>query len=178
MVDGMTSGFTLLIIYLWRFCLLLISSYHWQKQWIRNLLHFYSYISQQLNMSCLCGIYVIWSKQVCLDKSCHMTSPQMVSHAFWCYLSSLSYQFSIFEDLGDWQPCRRSPCSLPKLPCIPLFPHFFIICSLFNISASPTIINLNIQLFLHSLKQLHVLFFSHDIFSSFPCFPNLLGDPH
>ena len=41
-----------------------------------------------------------------------------------------------------------------------MFPQFFTICSLFNISAYPTIIsNLNIQLFLHSLKQLNVLFF-------------------
>ena len=28
-----------------------------------------------------------------------------------------------------------NPCSLPKLPCIPMFPHFSVVCSLINISS-------------------------------------------
>ena len=34
----------------------------------------------------------------------------VMCHALWCHLSSLPYQFSIFENMGGWQPCIGDLC--------------------------------------------------------------------
>ena len=40
-----------------------------------------------------------WTSKFCTN--------DITCHALWCYLSSLPYQFSIFEDVGGWQPWIR-----------------------------------------------------------------------
>ena len=51
-----------------------------------------------LNVNCFMG-YIHWSESTSIFRSNFV-----MCHMIWRHLSSLLYQFSIFEDMGDWQP--------------------------------------------------------------------------
>ena len=51
-----------------------------------------------LNMNCFMG-YIHWTESTSI-----FCSNDVMCRAIWRHLSSLPYQFSIFEDMGDWQP--------------------------------------------------------------------------
>ena len=53
-----------------------------------------------LNMNCFYGVYTL----IRVNKYFSLKFRHVPYDMIWRHLSSLPYQFSIFEDMGDWQP--------------------------------------------------------------------------
>lgn len=91
-----------LVIYLWTFSLL-TSTYKWKKHWITSWLHNYIYKFKRINSNCLCGMYVVRSQQVFLDK-CYLTSRKcricILTSSIIPSLSILNIVFEGFEVMG------------------------------------------------------------------------------